>query len=764
MNVVYPDSVKVWAYLAGVWTDLTSYVIGDITGGWGIDGNGPLDRLARTGTMDILLNNESLQFIPGDAGALAGWKKGIPVKLEVTYEGETYVRFKGVIEAIKPQPGVYGYLRVPVTIVDWLDYSARHPVVNPGILSNQRGDDVIRTTLGLIPIQPAEKALDVGASVFPTSFDTVTSHTKAYSELGKVAFSEPGYIYLRKGAISGEMLVFESGKKRNGLRTLTQFPKPVSESGFLLKEDGGYLLKEDAGKIILNQPADGYVADNTMSGIETEYGERVLNYFTVYANPRKIDTSAQVLFKLNAPIGIGSGKTIQIKGSYADPAGGLPISGQDMITPVATTDYQMWTNKDGTGTDITSDLVLVSKPYGTEGFTHKVKNNNASPGWITKYDPRGYGIYKYNPIEHAASDDESIAEFGHQTESMDQKYQTSLARGSIVAEASVEWDRKPRTVLNKLHFIANRSPALMMAFLNGDCGDLIRVKEDTRDIDAYYYIQGVDKFTIKPGGFIAYSWIMKEALSLKLGLSMIAVEFTPSPAQDAVDFGVLPDVYSDSTPETISISAWIYSHALGEPFGKILVFSPLVGGLQFNRIWDAGTHYAIGIYGNIFNASAGQWQTTTYPMVINTWYHVVVTFDISSPSNDPTFYINGTALATNEITTPAGTKLSKENLPLVIGNQKDSAVDYDFSINGKMMDVRIYHRILSAAEVTTLYNGGTQDETLVTDGLVFQTFCVRTKELVDFVDVTLGEADNVLDNIYGVVGTPHGSPIGRAMP
>ena len=75
--------------------------------------------------------------------------------------------------------------------------------------------------------------------------------------------------------------------------------------------------------------------------------------------------------------------------------------------------------------------------------------------------------------------------------------------------------------------------------------------------------------------------------------------------------------------------------------------------------------------------------------------------------------------------------------------------------------MRVYNRILSAAEVTTLYNGGTPDMDLVTDGLQFQAFVVPTFRLTDFVDATLTSDMKVRDRIYGVVGTPHGSPIGR---
>src|SRR3990172_4129372 len=298
---VYLDSVKIYAQLAGVWTDMTVYLIRDVDAEWGMNGNGPLDLLAGTGTMDLSLDNQGANLIPGMPGALAGWEKGVGLRLVLTFEGAEYVRFKGTVEKIKPGNGLYGHLRVGVHVVDWLEYAAKHPVVNPGVLTNQRGDDVVRTVLGLMPIQPAATELDVGVSVFGTTFDTVTSHTKSYAEFGKVVFSEPGYIYLRKDRLYGETLVYESAHHRSGLRPLSVIEKAGAGSGFLLKEDGGYLLKEDGGKIILNETEE-FFADNNMMNVETEYGERVINRFTVYANPRRVDASPQVLFQLDEPI------------------------------------------------------------------------------------------------------------------------------------------------------------------------------------------------------------------------------------------------------------------------------------------------------------------------------------------------------------------------------------------------------------------------------------------------------------------------------
>lgn len=754
---VYLDSVKIYAQLAGVWTDMTSYLIRDIDAGWGIDGNGPLDLLAGTGTMDLVLDNQGANLIPEMPGALAGWKKGIGLKLVLTFEGANYTRFKGTVESIKPGNGLFGHLRVNVHVVDWLEYAAKHPIVNPGILTNQRGDDVIRTGLALMPIQPAALELDTGVNVFQTTFDTITSHTKAYAEFGKISFSETGYIYLKKDSQYGETLVFESAQHRSGLKPLSVIEKVKVDSGFLLKEDLGFLLKEDGGKIILNQTAE-FFADNNMTSVETEYGERVINRFTVYATPRRKDTSAQVLFRLDQPVLIGSGQTLQLKGSYADPAGGLPINANpaDMITPTTPTDYKVWTNSDGTGTDISANLAI-TPGYGTEGFTHTLKNNSVNAGWITKFECRGYGIYQYNQIEHAETDATSIAELGTQPESMDQKYKTDLVRGRIYAATTVDEERTPRMILNKINFIANRSNPLMMAFLNGDVGFYFRCANDEKGIDDLYYVQGV-RFKIKPGGYIMFTWNVKKFCSLLLGLSQIAIEFGGGSNSDGVNFGYLPQV-SDLRQRTLS--AWIY---MDTDVPDTTYYSIMAYGVNYMLI--VKQNRKLKLYDQqmgVSGAGGGNWDTPTNSVPLSAWTHVVVTHDTTMwPSNSvPVIYINGTAQTLTENDAADGNFGTEAGMEFVIGNVHSNNNDYQEAFDGKIKDVRVYNRILSTGEVTTLYNSGTPDATLVTNGMVFQAFCVRTKELSNYVNQTLTDAMKVRDNIFGVVGTPHGAPIGR---
>jgi len=290
---VYPTSYKVWAYLDGGWVDLTSDCIkDDIFAMWGMMGNNPFDRLATTGRMNFQLNNVTGKYSPDRAGVLAGWKQGVPVRLILTYAGEDYVRFRGMVSKIDIKTGLRAK-RVFVTALDWMDYAAQYPLVSQGYVSEASGDDALNIIVPAMPIPPQNTDFDVGASTFPVLFDTLSTKTRAYTEFSKIAFSEFGYIYLKKDKASGETLVFESANYRNGLRELTELA-----------------------------PGETFTADNSMMDADVTYGDQIINRIDLRAYPKRLDTTEQVLFSLGSPMRIGSGETIEFVGQYTDPYGG----------------------------------------------------------------------------------------------------------------------------------------------------------------------------------------------------------------------------------------------------------------------------------------------------------------------------------------------------------------------------------------------------------------------------------------------------------
>lgn len=757
---VYPSAKRFMVYLVDTWTDLSDYWIEDVTGHWGIPNNGPVDFIAETGVLNFVLNNSGQLFTPGHASALTGWKKGIPAKLEIDYRGDIY-----------PFYGSIGKIEIPlhedkidlayVSLVDWIEYSAETPIATPTVGIDQRGNEMMDILIGLAPVGPLHTEFSEGVSIFSSTFDTITDETRILREMEKIALSELSYIYLKKDQVFGETLVFESAHDRQGWRALDQYPIATDDSFSLLLETGDHLLLETGDYLLLNELEAALSVDNDMLDLEVDYSETILNYSTSIAQPRRIDTSVKTLFQLDEPISIPSGQTITIRGSYSDPTSGSAVNAYGMFEPVATTDYLVNTRSNGTGTNLTGSLTLVDTPYYADGFVHLVRNDNAKNGWITKYNARGYGIYLYNPISWIYKDDNSINAYGYKELQFEQVYQVNIAPGALHSVIMVEREREPYPNLRKLTMLANQSHALMMSFLNLGPGSLVEVINDQRAIDNYFYIQGVTDFSLGVGGLLKFSWIVRRALSLLSGLSELAIEFGGDGTGDAIDFGHIYYIANREEQERSerTIAAWIYLNDFA-PSGAIAGFWG--GDAAFLLHTDDVNESVLFTVG--YASDTQEWTSPASSLATGAWKHIVVTKDGNS-GDAPVIYINGSSVTVtlnSTVISPAEDPEYENGVHFSIGNIETSADTWGAPLDGKIKDARVYTRILTSSEVTTLYNSGSQDPALVTDGLKFQAFCVKSTDYDDYEDTTLTEDMHLLENIFNAVGFPVGDPIGRA--
>ncbi len=109
-------------------------------------------------------------------------------------------------------------------------------------------------------------------------------------------------------------------------------------------------------------------------------------------------------------------------------------------------------------------------------------------------------------------------------------------------------------------------------------------------------------------------------------------------------------------------------------------------------------------YFEVFTTAAtGRWETQS-GISPNEWHHLVVTYDNSSNSNVPVFYVDGVAVTTVVTGTPTGTQNSDSGSNLEIGGIFSG---FSGGFDGVIDDVRIYNRILTADEIADLYTGTT---------------------------------------------------------
>ena len=413
---------------------------------------------------------------------------------------------------------------------------------------------------------------------------------------------------------------------------------------------------------------------------------------------------------------------------------------------MAPEDFMMRRKING-GADISAYLT-VEPDYtlSTSSVHYTLTNTYSSTAYINKLQARGIGIYTYTPMEAVVENAASYeSDNGYQVKVLDQIYQRNTAQGVIEAKKIVNTYKQPQTILNKVTFCANRSGALMEAFLNLDVGDLVSIKEDDAGIDGWYYIQAVE-FTIGLGGVIMFSWRVIAACSLLSGcLAPVAIELDGT--SSGINYGYLPQV-ANLPERSISFDVYPYAAApVATPSTMVGITSDDGG----NWVGFGANSNIIVFYSNRFDAGPGNWVAFSDAIPLNAWANIVITYYPEDIAADPIIYIDGVSVAVTENYTPLGDLNSEDGISLVLGNIKTATIDYTWGLNGVLKNMKIYNVILTAIEAADIAAGLD-----VNRGLVFNGLNVKTKDLSYFDNRLLDpENDSLIDDMYGVIGTPH---------
>ena len=514
---VYPDSLRLEMKLNGTWVNVIRDVVGRIQVNYGIMRNEPTARVAGIGFISFDLNNTdknsagiSGYYTPGHPEARSGFDTGISVRILISFGGMTIKKFEGKIppKGIKPETGRYGAPITKIIAYDWMEQAANYNMKNIGFETDLTMAEAVAMIIADMPEKPpgVVEYYDM-ESVFPTVFDTVKSQTTALSEMAKLVFSEIGYLYLTRHGLAVE------GRftRTNTSNYLTAIPVPIDYSSLLAEEGGAVLQTEDGRSIILNQQLEA-TFDNAQIDMEVAFGANLFNLTRFIAYPRRTDSdNTTVLFELQNPIRLVPDDPAVIQGRYRDPDGGTTtVSGRDLQPLVAGTHYLMNSAADGTGTNLTDDLLIEDIELGAGGFRAQITNTTGAEAWITKLDIIGRGVYLYDPLEYVKQNDESISTYGVYPLVLDMKYQNDPLVAQAYSVIMLSLYDKSKMVVSSVEYNANRSLKMMAAFLHIEPGDMVHLIEDTSGTDRTFFVQGVS-FSITPGGLINYRWAVKEA-------------------------------------------------------------------------------------------------------------------------------------------------------------------------------------------------------------------------------------------------------------
>lgn len=462
-------SVTIEAELNGIgggWTALSDDVLNSvpIQISYGIDGSGPLDRIAGTGSAVFALDNSEENsaatqgyYSPDNAGVRGGWGVGIRIRVSITYSGTTYYKFIGTLESIAQLAGHQTTRTVVCTVLDWMDEAAKQKTANIPTQTGKRTDEIISTIVANMTRQPVSASYAAAQLEYPYALDTSEDEsTSAMTEIAKAVYSDMGYLYIIGDTSSGGVLRYDDRR-----------------------------VRQSAASVLTT------LSDTAEINVKRARSE-IFNRVKVSANPRRADANATtVLYQYDSAqlLALGPSESATIIGQYRDPdQRAQRVGGVDLVSPVAGTDYAFGT---GTGdTSLTADLG-VSVSAGGNSVIITLTNNAAVSGFVTLLQIRGRGLYAYDPVTVQATDNASRTAYGESVLTLDLPHEARQHVASSMASVFLDAYKDPRTYINSVSFDANASDALMTAALAREPGDLVSIAETETGLNVNQFINGV---------------------------------------------------------------------------------------------------------------------------------------------------------------------------------------------------------------------------------------------------------------------------------
>lgn len=484
---------------SGVWTDVSADVLARVPVKWsrGIMDSGPLDLVARPGTLSFALNNNASNsaatagyYSPGHASVRSGFGHGTRARLKIDAGGGVTARyvFMGRLRSIAPTPGTTGPGACFCMAEDWLAEFADFDDLQLSLVEDQRSDQLIQDLVDLMETAPATVDLDTGIDTYPFAFDDLGATQPQLLGIAQAVMqSERGFLYLRGDNSTGETLTMENRHAR----------AKAASALTLTEADFAY--------------SGGMTVPSSL--------DRIFNDVETIVYPRRVDSSATtVLVSLDTEVEVGIGESVTMLVDYRDPANlAAKVGGKDMVAPAANTDYTANGTSGGGGTDLTSDFDLSSTAfYGSRAKIVAVNNASVTgylrgPSGADGMQLRGKGLYTYQPINSRSENASSIADFGRRNlpSPLEMPYQESQGIGAGVAQFISHLYGDIQNVPTHVRPLTE-IPAKLQSCIVRDIGDKITISETQTAASAEVFINGVEG-EITDGKTVRMKWTVAPA-------------------------------------------------------------------------------------------------------------------------------------------------------------------------------------------------------------------------------------------------------------
>lgn len=451
----------------------------------------PLDRVGDPGTIKFVMNNSRSNaaglvgyYSPDHSNLRDGFGLGTLVRVGLEWDGSDEWLALGRIIEIEPEPGLLGEKRVNVTAGDWLELASRTPMPRIPVQESVTDDQLLQVIVDALDSDaPNEIDFAIGAYTYNNALtDTVDHETMIMSVLQTIAQNGLARIFITGGSTSGEILKYVD------LYTLLDIGTPVASFvDAFMDAKAKRRSKSRVKRVVVSGQA-----------------------FTVNAGA--------TLFTLPAEIVIAAGETKVIQGLYrdADANSSASIPAKNVATPVAGTNFN-FSSISGSGSDLNSDLEIVSFDVGARTFEAYVTNNSGVTGYLWQFDVQGDALLPYNTVDYTAVDD-TISERDGITLKYDLDYHDGYATVKEIGDALLGWYSVEASDFPYIEFIPTLDDESFDKFIASKPGTLISNTESVSGISYNFIVVGRNIQIFNGGKYIVCRLYVTPALQVESGL------------------------------------------------------------------------------------------------------------------------------------------------------------------------------------------------------------------------------------------------------
>jgi hypothetical protein len=442
-------------YDATQWTAVTDDVLGpELTIDVGINGVGPLDRVASAGTLRFALDNTELNsaglrgyYSPHHANVRSGFAFDIPVRVQFVVGGTTYTRFWGRLEVIDVEAGTVRGSRTYVTAHDYMFILEDRDVREIAAQENKSEVELMKAVFESLPhdAQPMEAIFQAAVDTYAYAFYDLAGGVKAATAVSRATLSAWGRTFAR------------------------------ADGTF------AYVNRQSVAEQAVNF---SFTDPDVLDLISPSDRSNIYDHIRVVVHPKDVDAAATTVL-YSHPNGAdvfleANGGSRELWCEYRNPTDDYrtTIGGTAMVTPVENTDYDANSVATGGGTDLSASLTVVATFFASVAKL-VLTNNHATLGaymvdsaGASELQIRGKGIYDLRPITLEARGTNPTRPI-----TIDLPYQTSAAIGQDIADIVLNERQDLSRQVDAIQLSAHTNATTMACALQSEPMSVVAITE-----------------------------------------------------------------------------------------------------------------------------------------------------------------------------------------------------------------------------------------------------------------------------------------------